>query len=265
MRSPSLYEVQEESESETQEDSDVELETDSTGSQDADEGMEICPELAMQALSGMQHVQFRESESYRRASQTATQSNSNGNRSRRSSGYGRHSRRELGMSGRRYSTGSVRSSRRSLTSHASSTRSRVKKKVKVLNGVRRYSMPQTWIYRSDFDVVKLPDSDKEDAARESQNDLTHLIKQAGGAAQSLEVIKMKQAQKRTLLEQALENFDLVHSLHMIKLLNFIKMFSKDKERLDIYQAVFDNPRRYCCLAFPLMILSEALFFTDIFS
>jgi len=43
------------------------------------------------------------------------------------------------------------------------------------------------------------------------------------------------------------------------------MFSKDKERLDIYQAVFDNPRRYCCLAFPLMILSEALFFTDIFS
>merc|ERR1719483_185867 len=65
MRSPSLYEVQEESESETQEDSDVELETDSTGSQDADEGMEICPELAMQALSGMQHVQFRESESYR--------------------------------------------------------------------------------------------------------------------------------------------------------------------------------------------------------
>merc|ERR1719285_168244 len=59
MRSPSLYEVQEESESETQEDSDVELETDSTGSEDADEGMEICPELAMQALSGMHHVQFR--------------------------------------------------------------------------------------------------------------------------------------------------------------------------------------------------------------
>merc|ERR1719483_1969039 len=138
------------------------------------------------------------------------------------------------MSGRRYSTGSVRSSRRSLTSHASSPRTSAtsvktaksaKKKNVVKNKFvgRRYSLPQTWRYSSDFDTVITDDT------YESPSTIPSV----------------------PLIEPSpLENFDLVHSLHMIKLLNFIKMFSKDKERLDIYQAVFDNPRRYCCLAFP---------------
>jgi len=56
MRSPSLYEAEQSSESDTDECSDeIELETDSTGSEDTSHELEICPELAFQAL----HVSFR--------------------------------------------------------------------------------------------------------------------------------------------------------------------------------------------------------------